>query len=161
MPVSFFSTAQTGRIRLDKYIVSDVSCIKWTGNYACDFASCFSSCQFLQAIKLRAVRFQSTAKIIKVVIALGFHLFPFRTEKLSPIAPMVLHTSGRVGSRRSLQKPPGEIRGAFLLGDGTIVYVRVFTMHRISGDKGCLWVSIELYLTLIWFESIRTILEPY
>ena len=37
---------------------------------------------------------------IKVVIALGSHLFPFRTEKLSPITPMVLRNSGRVGSRR-------------------------------------------------------------
>ena len=35
-----------------------------------------------------------------MVIALGFHLFPFRTEKLSPITPMVLRKSGRVGSRR-------------------------------------------------------------
>ena len=34
-----------------------------------------------------------------MVIAPGFHLFPFRTEKLSPVAPMVLHTRGRVGSR--------------------------------------------------------------
>ena len=41
---------------------------------------------------------------IPVVIALGFHLFPFRTEKLSPIAPMVLHTRGRVGRRRLLQE---------------------------------------------------------
>ena len=36
----------------------------------------------------------------------GFHLFPFRTEKLSPPAPMVLHTRGRVGSRRFLKKKP-------------------------------------------------------
>ena len=41
---------------------------------------------------------------IPVVTALGFHLFPFRTEKLSPIAPMVLHTRGRVGRRRLLQE---------------------------------------------------------
>ena len=34
-----------------------------------------------------------------MVITLGFHLFPFRTEKLSPIVPMVLRNSGRVGSR--------------------------------------------------------------
>ena len=34
-----------------------------------------------------------------VVTAPGFHLFPFRTEKLSPTAPMVLHTRGRVGRR--------------------------------------------------------------
>ena len=27
---------------------------------------------------------------IQVVIVSGFHLFPFRTEKLSPTAPMVL-----------------------------------------------------------------------
>lgn len=27
---------------------------------------------------------------LKVAIAAGFHLFPFRTEKLSPPAPMVL-----------------------------------------------------------------------
>ena len=31
---------------------------------------------------------------ILVVIALVFHLFPFRTEKLSPTAPMVLHIAG-------------------------------------------------------------------
>ena len=35
----------------------------------------------------------------------GFHLFPFRTEKLSLPAPMVLHTRGRVGSRRFSVKP--------------------------------------------------------
>ena len=28
--------------------------------------------------------------VIKVAIATGFHLFPFRTEKLSPSTPMVL-----------------------------------------------------------------------
>src|SRR5574344_1999967 len=38
--------------------------------------------------------------LIKVTIASGFHLFPFRTEKLSPVTPMVLRNSGRVGSRR-------------------------------------------------------------
>ena len=31
---------------------------------------------------------------ILVVIALVFHLFPFRTEKLSPPAPMVLRIAG-------------------------------------------------------------------
>ena len=38
-------------------------------------------------------------EIFPVVIALWFHLFPFRTEKLSTVAPMVLHTRGRVGRR--------------------------------------------------------------
>ena len=37
---------------------------------------------------------------IKVAIARGIHLFPFRTEKLSLVTPMVLRNSGRVGSRR-------------------------------------------------------------
>ena len=44
-------------------------------------------------------------KIFPVVIAAGFHLFPFRTEKLSPPAPMVLHTRGRVGRRLFNRKP--------------------------------------------------------
>ena len=42
--------------------------------------------------------------LIKVTIAQGFHLFPFRTEKLSLVTPMVLRNSGRVGSRRFLEK---------------------------------------------------------
>src|SRR5947199_10727323 len=38
---------------------------------------------------------------ISAVIAAGVHLFPFRTEKLSPLAPMVLggQPPGRVGRR--------------------------------------------------------------
>ena len=43
-------------------------------------------------------------KIIMAVIAPGFHLFPFRTEKLSPSAPMVLQTRGRVGRRQLLEE---------------------------------------------------------
>ena len=43
-------------------------------------------------------------KDIKVVIARGIHLFPFRTEKLSLVTPMVLRNSGRVGSRRFREK---------------------------------------------------------
>ena len=39
---------------------------------------------------------------IKVAIARGIHLFPFRTEKLSPTTSMVLRKSGRVDSRRFL-----------------------------------------------------------
>ena len=44
--------------------------------------------------------FSSCHNLIQVVIARGFHLFPFRTEKLSLVTPMVLRNSGRVGSRR-------------------------------------------------------------
>jgi hypothetical protein len=44
-----------------------------------------------------------------VAIAWGKHLFPFRTEQLSPTAPMVLgpHGPGRVGRRRFfIREPP-------------------------------------------------------
>src|SRR4051794_41655679 len=44
-----------------------------------------------------------------VALAWGKHLFPFRTEQLSPTAPMVLglHGPGRVGRRRFfLHEPP-------------------------------------------------------
>ena len=43
-----------------------------------------------------------------VAIAWGKHLFPFRTEQLSPSAPMVLGTRvpGRVGRRRFLFSGP-------------------------------------------------------
>ena len=54
---------------------------------------------------------------IQVVIVAGFHLFPFRTEKLSPPAPMVLHTRGRVGSRRFSAEPLQRmLRGLSALG---------------------------------------------
>ena len=39
----------------------------------------------------------------QVVIAVRSHLFPFRTEKLSSLAPMVLQC-GRVGSRHLLSR---------------------------------------------------------
>ena len=48
---------------------------------------------------------------IQVTIARRFHLFPFRTEKLSFVTPMVLRTSGRVGSRRF------SFPGPFRVGD--------------------------------------------
>src|ERR1044071_7479268 len=46
---------------------------------------------------------------LPVVIAAGKHLFPFRTEKLSPPAPLVIggQPPGRVGRRRlSFEGPP-------------------------------------------------------
>ena len=59
---------------------------------------------------------QQYVNLIQVAIAQGFHLFPFRTEKLSLVTPMVLRNSGRVGSRRF--PIPGFLngcRGFFLL----------------------------------------------
>ena len=42
-------------------------------------------------------------RLFPVALARGKHLFPFRTEQLSPSAPMVLGSQGpgRVGRRRS------------------------------------------------------------
>ena len=54
---------------------------------------------------------------IQVVLASGFHLFPFRTEKLSPITSMILRNSGKVDSRRFIKLPSHLIvKGVFLLG---------------------------------------------
>jgi hypothetical protein len=53
-------------------------------------------------------------KDIKVVIALGLHLFPFRTEKLSLTAPMILRNSGKVGHRHFERKALGK-PGAFFM----------------------------------------------
>ena len=63
--------------------------------------------------------------IFPVVIATGFHLFPFRTEKLSPPAPMVLHTRGRVGHRHfqeslSSEKNTGSLFLRYSLANQTI-----------------------------------------
>ena len=45
---------------------------------------------------------EARSRLFPVVIARGKHLFPFRTEQLSPSAPMVLGPQGpgRVGRRR-------------------------------------------------------------
>ena len=53
--------------------------------------------------------------VIQAATAAGFHLFPSRTEQLSPRAPMVLRHSGRVGRRRFPQAPRSlsRSRGAF------------------------------------------------
>ena len=43
----------------------------------------------------------SVQSIRLVIVAEGFHPFPSRTRKLSPHAPMVLPTGGRVGRRQA------------------------------------------------------------
>ena len=48
-----------------------------------------------------------------MVIALGIHLFPFRTEKLSPTTSMVLRKSGRVDSRRFKEESRFSFESAF------------------------------------------------
>ena len=52
-------------------------------------------------------------------MAAGSHLFPSRTEKLSPLAPMVLPKGGRVGSRRP-GPPRNRNRGGFFYAPSSL-----------------------------------------
>ena len=49
------------------------------------------------------------SRLFPVALARGKHLFPFRTEQLSPSAPMVLGSQGpgRVGRRRFFPRDEG------------------------------------------------------
>ena len=69
-------------------------------------------------------------RAIKVVIAQGIHLYPFRTEKLSPAAPMVLRKSGRVGRRLIL--PRGRyLREYFPLFFVFYPFLVFFSLHSL------------------------------
>jgi hypothetical protein len=74
------------------------------------------------------------SRFFPVALARGKHLFPFRTEKLSPSAPMVLGSQGpgRVGRRRFLNahEPPTGRLVALLCPFGTNGPRRTPTAHR-------------------------------
>jgi hypothetical protein len=76
-----------------------------------------------------------------VVIGEGSHPFPFRTRKLSPLPPMVLHAQvcGRVGHCRGLfpKGPMRKRRAFFILGSCLAGWrVRVRTQwHRRATDQ--------------------------
>ncbi len=71
-------------------------------------------------------------------MARGKHLFPFRTEQLSPSAPMVLGSQGpgRVGRRRffSRQRPPP---GGRCQRDGEERMARVRALRRVNSVGSC------------------------
>ena len=73
-----------------------------------------------------------------MAIAPGFHLFPFRTEKLSPVTPMVLRNSGRVGRRRFSSEV---LRNNPVTGD-FVFYARRENPYRIPIS------SIQCFVTL-------------
>ena len=67
-------------------------CKEWAGRVT-HTLSCVALHSFLLVEighLIRLMFYIQLRKIYQVVIASGFHLFPFRTEKLSPFAPMVL-----------------------------------------------------------------------
>ncbi len=72
----------------------------------------FSDTCHWRCVVLR-VRVRAGLDKFPVATARGKHLFPFRTEQLSPSAPMVLGPQGpgRVGRRRFLQIRVGRYRG--------------------------------------------------
>ena len=95
-------------------------------------------------------------KIFPVVIALWFHLFPFRTEKLSTVAPMVLHTRGRVGRRHFHESLEQEIAWGsfFYLGPVAPLVLLVITFWRgrvgrrhFPGALSSLWTFFALLQT--------------
>ena len=75
--------------------------------------------------------------------SVGDHLFPFRTEKLSPTAPMVLHTRGRVGRRQLFYKPLSTdlLREAFfaLVFLGVRPYLKMMRPHLNWGHRVLTW----------------------
>ena len=83
------------------------------------------------------------SKHIKVVIAPGLHLFPSRTEKLSPVTPMVLRKweSRQPPLKTSLDNT--SCRGFVILGELRVARVRenrrdeiAIRLQRLKGLKG-------------------------
>ena len=88
--------------------------------------------------KPRKRRTAQTLHSFPVIMAKGIHLFPYRTQKLSLSAPMVLgwRRLGRVGRRRiPKKKSPRQLSGAFL-----------FCSLRCSAFSGHLRLSRRMYL---------------
>jgi hypothetical protein len=73
-----------------------------------------------------------------VVIAEGSHLVPFRTQKLSPPAPMVLpwRRGGRVGRRRISQQEPPSGGSFYLMGWGGLGFRSVMTQQKKGPQPG-------------------------
>src|SRR3954465_10980320 len=75
----------------------------------------FSGARSLAGCAVLKARVRRGLDKFPVAIARGKHLFPFRTEQLSPVAPMVLGLQGpgRVGRRRSSSYTEAARRGGF------------------------------------------------
>ena len=108
--------------------------------------------------------------LFPVVIASGFHLFPFRTEKLSPTAPMVLR-------KRESRSPPSyfqvEALPARLLGGLFVSFCRVnaalfrranaASFRRVGGalplqSQRRYVASAMLFVLAVWAWGLRAVL---
>ena len=89
-----------------------------------------------------------------MVIASGFHLFPFRTEKLSPVTPMILRKSGKVGSRHFFRRHPFSWVPFFLLLHRKALHLRIYTMktNRAMKIKVLFFVLVMLPLSEIFYS---------
>ena len=101
--------------------------------------------------------------LFPVVIASGFHLFPFRTEKLSPTAPMVLR-------KRESRSPPSyfqvEALPARLLGGLFVSLYRgnAALFRRVGGAlplrlQRCFVASAMLFVLAVWAWGLRAVLS--
>jgi hypothetical protein len=101
---------------------------------------------------------------VSVAMARGKHLFPFRTEKLSPSAPMVLggRPPGRVGRRRLCVQRAAREGGPFFARHrscvGALLGGRVAACpprRRPRRTSGCLSAEAEATrLSAAWLEEL-------
>ena len=124
-------------------------------------------------LKPRKRRTAQTLHRFPVTMAKGIHLFPYRTQKLSLSAPMVLgwRRPGRVGRCRIPQrKASDECLGLFLCVSGEILLpahlrrsqrtylVRIFPAARSAGFQAgkITWESREARRKKTFFISVAT-----
>src|SRR5271170_577041 len=77
------------------------------------------------------------SRVFPVVLARGKHLFPFRTEQLSPSAPMVLGSQGpgRVGRRRFIYTGRPRAARSLAWPPGTPVWLDESPAGLLEGDR--------------------------
>ena len=116
--------------------------------------------------------------LFPVVIASGFHLFPFRTEKLSPTAPMVLRKreSRSPPSYFQVEALPARLLGGlfvslyhdnaalFRRGSGFVLYhANAALFPRVGGalplrSQRCYVASAMLFVLPVWAWGLRAVL---
>ena len=92
--------------------------------------------------------------LFPVVIASGFHLFPFRTEKLSPTAPMVLRkresrSPPSYFKRKPFQQDCWEGFSFFLCQGNAALFRRVCGVLPLHSRR-CFIASATLFVLPVW-----------